>query len=65
MHLFAILFFAGMDTTAHLALITLYYLSIQPKEQEILRNEINELIKTDADISTDNLTKMKQFNLFI
>lgn len=38
---FMVFFVAGTDTTAHLMTMCFYYLSLYPKHQETLRNEIN------------------------
>ena len=49
---------AGTDTTAHLMLLIVYYLALNPQIEQKLREQVAEVIKEDKDITVDNLKKL-------
>ena len=53
-----ILFIAGTDTTGNLLTSLLYCLENNPIKYQLLMKEINTFIKSDDDITADNLNKM-------
>jgi cytochrome P450 len=50
---------AGTDTTSHLLMMMVYYVCDNPRIEERLRREINEVIKTDDDYTFENLKKLE------
>lgn len=49
---------AGTDTTSRYFTMIVYYLSQYPEVEKKLRAAVDEVIKTDADITYENLKKL-------
>ena len=49
---------AGTDSTAGLLQMIIYYLGENPHVEQKLRNIVNEIIKSDSDITYENLKKL-------
>lgn len=48
----------GTDTTAKLVTMMVYYIAKNPRIHNKLREEINSVIKSNEDITSDNLRKL-------
>lgn len=49
---------AGTDPSTHFFTMIVYYLGKNPRVHQKVREEINSIIKTDKDITFDNLKKL-------
>ncbi len=56
---FATFYLAGTDTTAHLLLMSIWYLTQNRRVYDKLMAEVNEHIKTISDINKDSLSQLK------
>ncbi len=58
---FNIFLFAGMDTTGHLAAMSMYEMAVHPEVQDKVRAEVNSLIPGDplTDLVADHLPQLK------
>lgn len=62
----AITFFvAGFETTSNALAFTLYELSLAQDCQDRLRDEIHEVIKSDEDITFENMQQMKYLDMVV
>lgn len=62
----AITFFvAGFETTSNALAFALYELCVNEKCQEKLREEINKVIKTEDDITFENVQSIKYLEMVI
>lgn len=62
----AITFFvAGFETTSNALAFALYELCVNEKCQEKLREEINKVIKTEDDITFENVQSIKYLEMII
>lgn len=48
----------GTDTTAKLVTMMVYYIAKDPRVHKKLREEIDSVIKSNEDITSDNLRKL-------
>jgi cytochrome P450 len=55
---------AGTDTTSHLFVMMVYYYIGSPEAQRKLKEEVNSVIKTDEDITYDNIKKLTYLKCF-
>jgi cytochrome P450 len=55
---FCTFFTAGTDTTSHFTEMMVYYISQNSQIEEKLRKQIDEVIKSDEDITKENLKKL-------
>ena len=51
-------FSGGTDTTSHFQQMTIYYLAVDERIQKRLREQIDQHIKSDEDITAENLKKI-------
>mgnify|MGYP000851144655 CR=1 FL=1 len=65
LHQFTTFFLAGMDTTGHLAGITTYYLCKYPQHKEAIEKEMDQFIKSEEDLTIENLSKLELMGNFI
>ncbi|KAL4457019.1 hypothetical protein ABPG74_014657 [Tetrahymena malaccensis] len=56
---------AGLDTTGHTLGMAIYYLSAYPECTKLLSEEIKATIKSQADLSSDNIKNMKYLQAFV
>jgi len=62
---FITFFSAGMDTTAHLVSLSLYYLTLHPKYLEKVTEEVDQLYKDGETLTIDNIQKMDFIMAFL
>mmetsp|Transcript_24709 Transcript_24709/g.21880 ORF Transcript_24709/g.21880 Transcript_24709/m.21880 type:complete len:185 (+) Transcript_24709:862-1416(+) len=62
---FLTFFIAGMDTTGHLLTMASYYLLKNPECMKKVMAEVNQHIKSDDDLNTENLGKMNYLSAVI
>ncbi|CAD8075858.1 unnamed protein product [Paramecium sonneborni] len=63
--LFVSIVSAGTDTSSHQIAITLYYLGIDRKAQEEIRQELINVVGDEVDIQPQHLSKLVLLNAFI
>lgn len=58
-------FVAGFETTSNAVAFALYELCLRNDCQDKLREEINEYIKTDEDVTFDKIQKLKYLDMVL